>query len=286
MPAIAHIANLWTLVGHPSPAREWTLERKIRAIAAAGFDGITAAVTPEHRRLAERHGLRHILGFVSCSDPEEFARYLREQKEGGAMHVNVQMDDHDTPPAVAVKHWIRLEREAEKIGGLIPSLEVHRDTCTETPEKTYEIADRYHRATGQLLRLNFDFSHLAVVKHLAPADYVRRLLIAPELIQHGEQCHFRPFNGHHCQVPVTHRGALTPELRSYLPFAEAVMAIWRSAPKNENRTLFACPEMGPHAPDGGMYNITGLPPAWHDAQVLREELAKCWRRAGRRRTRS
>src|SRR5690606_41290061 len=64
MPAIAHIANLWTLVGHPSPAREWTLERKIRAIAAAGFDGITAAVTPEHRRLAERHGLRHILGFV------------------------------------------------------------------------------------------------------------------------------------------------------------------------------------------------------------------------------
>jgi hypothetical protein len=279
MPTLRHIANLWSLVGHPHPSREWSLERKIRAIAAGGFDGITTAVTPEHRRLAEKHGLSNLLGFVSCSEPEDFARHLRAQKEGGAVHVNVQMDDHDTPPAIAVKHWLRLEREAEKIGGLIPALEVHRDTCTETPEKTYELADRYHRATGQLLRLNFDFSHLAVVKHLAPAHYIERLLVAPELLQYGEQCHFRPFNGHHCQVAVTHRGQLTPEVKSYLPFAQAVMTLWKAAPRNRDRILFACPELGPFSPDGGMYNITGLPPAWKDAQVLRQELAKCWQRA-------
>jgi hypothetical protein len=279
MPDLAHIANLWTLIGHPSPRKEWRLERKIRAIAEAGFDGITTAVTPEHRRLAEKFGLRHILGFISCSDPDQFSRFLREQKEGGAVHINVQMDDHDTPPAVAVKHWLKLEREAEKIGGLVPALEVHRDTCTETPEKTYEIAERYQRATGQLLRLNFDFSHLAVVKHLHPDNYIERLLTHPDLIQHGEQCHFRPFNGHHCQVAVTHRGALTPEVKSYLKFAQALMALWKRAPKNRNRTLYACPELGPFAADGNMYNITGLPPAWNDAKVLRLELAKCWRRA-------
>ncbi len=279
MPAIAHIANLWSLVGHPSRTREWSLDRKIRAVAAAGFDGITTAVTPEHRRLAERYGLRHILGFISSSEPEDFAQLLRAQKEAGAVHINVQMDDHDTPPAVAVKHWLRMEREAEKIGGVIPSLEVHRDTCTETPEKTEEIADRYHRATGNLIRLNFDFSHLAVVKHLGPAAYIERLLTRPELVQHSEQCHFRPFNGHHCQVPVMHRGALTPEVKAYLPFAKAVMALWKAAPQNRDRTLFACPEMGPYPGDGGGYNITGLPPAWHDAQALRVELAKIWRRA-------
>jgi hypothetical protein len=279
MPSIAHIANLWSLVGHPSPTREWSLERKIRAVSAAGFDGLTTALTPEHRRLAERHGLRHLLGFISSSEPDDFARCLREQKEAGAEHINVQMDDHDTPPAVAVKHWMRLEREAEKIGGLVPSLEVHRDTCTETPEKTYEIADRYHRATGRLLKLNFDFSHLAVVKHLGPGNYAERLLTAPELLQHSEQCHFRPFNGHHCQVPVTYRRALTPEVKSYLKFAQAVMTLWKAAPANTSRTLYACPEMGPYWAGGAGYNITGLPPAWQDAQVLRVELAKCWRRA-------
>ena len=41
MPHLAHIANLWSLVGHPSSAKEWSLKKKINAIAAAGFDGIT-----------------------------------------------------------------------------------------------------------------------------------------------------------------------------------------------------------------------------------------------------
>ena len=279
MPQIAHIANLWSLVGHPSPRTEWTLAKKIAAVADAGFDGITARLTPEHRRLAEQQGLRHLLGFVSSSDPAEFEAALRAQKEAGAVQINVQLDDHDTPPAVAAKHWLQLVRIAEKIGGLVPSLEVHRDTCTETPEKTYEIADRVQKATGELIRMNFDFSHLSVVKHLNPSDYAARLLARPELFQNSEQYHMRPFNGHHCQVPVTHRGKLTPEIISYLKFARASLKLWKLAPGNRNKTLFVCPEMGPYGPAGWGYNITGLPPAWPDAVALRAELAKAWRKA-------
>jgi hypothetical protein len=272
---IVHVASLWSLMEYPSPAKEWSLERKIRAVAAAGFDGIAARLTPEHRRLAEKHGLQHLLGYVSSSDPDEFASALRAQKEGGAVRINVQMDDHDTPPAMAVKHWLRLEREAERISGLEVSLEVHRDTCTETPEKTYEIAERYEKATGRLLRFTFDFSHLACVKHLAPVAYAKRLLVNHALIQRAEQCHFRPFNGHHCQVPVTHRGSLTREVRDYLGFAQELMRVWKAARSNASRTLFACPEMGPY---NGGYNVTGFPPAWPDAVVLRGELDKLWRR--------
>jgi hypothetical protein len=159
---------------------------------------------------------------------------------------------------------------------VVVSLETHRDTCTETPEKTWEIADRYAQATGRPLKFTFDFSHFACVKHLAPAHYAARLLTQRRLIQHAEQCHFRPFNGHHCQVPVTHRGALTPEVRDYLVFARELMRVWKAAPANARRTLFACPEMGPY--DGG-YNVTGFPPAWPDAVVLRHELARQWARA-------
>ena len=273
---IAHIASLWSLTAHPSRQKEWSLDRKIRAVAAAGFDGLAGRLTPEHRRLAEKYGLQHLLGYVSSSKPDEFAAALRGQKEGGAQHINVQLDDHDTPPAVAVKDWLKLEREAERLGGLIVSLEVHRDTCTETPEKTYEIAERYAKATGRPIKFTFDFSHLACVKHLSPAHFASRLLTHRRLIQHAEQCHFRPFNGHHCQVPVTYRGALTPEVRDYLAFARELMHVWKAAPANAGRTLFACPEMGPY--DGG-YNVTGFPPAWPDAVILRGELDKLWKRA-------
>jgi hypothetical protein len=275
MPHVAHIANLWSLVGHPSPEREWSLEKKIKACADAGFGGITTAVTPEHRRLAEKHGLPHILGFISSSTPGDFARLLREQKEGGAVHINVQLDDHDTPPAVATRHWVKLVREAEKIDGLVPALEVHRDTCTETPEKTYEIAERFHAATGEMIKINFDFSHFAVVKHLNPSNYSARLLTHPQLIQNSDQSHCRPFNGHHCQVAVTHHGHLTPEVRDYLEFIGDLFRCWKSAPKNRDRTLFVCPEIGPYSSG---YNTSGLPPAWPDAVVLRRELAKTWAR--------
>jgi hypothetical protein len=56
------------------------------------------------------------------------------------------------------------------------------------------------------------------------------------------------------------------------------MKLWKGARGNRDRTLFACPEMGPYDGfgSGGGYNITGLPPAWPDAVVLRGELSRIW----------
>jgi hypothetical protein len=81
---------------------------------------------------------------------------------------------------------------------------------------------------------------------------------------------------------VTHGGRLTPETAAYLEFAQALMKLWAGARGNRDRTLFACPEMGPcdGFGDGGGYNITGLRPAWPEAVALRGELARAWRLAG------
>ncbi len=281
MPKIAHIANLWSLVNYPSAAKQWSLDKKIRAVKEAGFDGFTTGLTPECRVLARKYGLKHLLGFVSTSsgDPRDFAKRIQSQKDAGAVQINVQLDDHDTLPALATKHWIAMEKEAAKIGGVVLSLEVHRDCCTETPEKTYEIARLYRKATGKMIKINFDFSHFSVVKHLGPGNYAERLLDHPALVQNGEQSHCRPFNGHHCQVPVTHQGRLSDEAKSYLAFCVALFKCWKAALKNKNRTLFVCPEMGPYHEGGAGYNISGLPPAWPDAVILRRELDKAWKRA-------
>jgi hypothetical protein len=272
-PVLRHIANLWTLVWHPSKRNEWSLERKLRAIKEAGFNGFTAQLNSEHARLADELGLIRV-GFFSSGNPKEFPSLLRQQKAAGARHINVQLADHDTPTRLAVRLARELAAAGDKLG-VEPAVEVHRDTCTETPEKTYALADGYERATGELLPMTWDYSHLAIVKHLQP-PYWDRLGVRPDLIQRAQQFHFRPFNGHHCQVPVTNgRGQLTPEFLDYRPFVEKVMQTWLAAAA-PGREMFAAPEMGPLWLG---YNLHSLPESWEDAKVLREELEKCWQRA-------
>jgi hypothetical protein len=90
------------------------------------------------------------------------------------------------------------------------------------------------------------FSHLALVKHLAPENYVERLLVRPDLIQRSQQFHFRPFNGRHCQVPVTRGdGSLTQEVNDWLPFVGATMRTWLEGNAGSDHILIVVPEMGP-----------------------------------------
>src|SRR5215213_3622780 len=134
-PLLRHIVNLWTLVWHPSKKREWSLERKLHAVKEAGFDGFTTQLTPKHAALADKLGLMRV-GYFSSTAPREFRSLLQQQKAAGAEHINVQLGDHDTTTGVAVGLAQRLMAAAKK-AGVKAAVEVHRDTCTETPEKTY-----------------------------------------------------------------------------------------------------------------------------------------------------
>jgi hypothetical protein len=212
-------------------------------------------------------------GYFSSSDPSKFASLLRSQKEAGAFHVNVQLGDHDTTTSLALSLARKLIEEGGKLG-LAVAIEVHRDTCTETPEKTYALAETYEKVTGKLIPFVWDYSHLAVVKHLLP-PFWPRLGQRPDLIQRAQQFHFRPFNGHHCQVPVTNGcGKLTPEFLDYVPFMEKVMETWLTT-ASPGRELIAVPELGPLWMG---YNLSSFPPSWEDACVLRGEIEKSWQR--------
>ena len=48
-PRLRHVLNLWSLTDYPSPTREWSLERKVRAVKEAGFEGFAELSTAEHR---------------------------------------------------------------------------------------------------------------------------------------------------------------------------------------------------------------------------------------------
>jgi hypothetical protein len=269
LPALKQFAGLWTLQGQPSAVREWSLEEKFGQAKKAGFEAIGGGPIPEAAALCEKYGMEYV---CYLDGNKNYAARLKAAEATKPARINVQLCDHDTPPKDAIKIWLKLDAQAEKMG-LNVDLEVHRDTCTETPEKVYEIADRYEKATGRKLRFCFDFSHIAVVKHLNP-PYAGRLLVRPDLVQLSRQVHFRPFNGHHCQVPATDgKGNETPEFREYLQFLDAFMVCWLKGAAG-GEVLYACPEFGPVSSG---YGISTFPNVWKDAILLREKTEAIWK---------
>jgi hypothetical protein len=273
-PVLKQFANLWTLIHQPSKAKEWSLEEKFRQAKKAGFDAMGGQVAPEILPLCDKYGMDYVC-YVDGNI--HYAERLKAAKRVKPARINVQLCDHDTPPAKAVRIWIKMADLAEKMG-LNVDLEVHRDTCTETPEKVYEIAALYQKATGKKLRFCFDYSHIGVVKHLSP-PFAERLLIRPDLIQLSRQVHFRPFNGHHCQIAATDgKGNETPEFKDYLDFVAAFFACWLKGARG-GEVLYACPEFGPVVSG---YGVSSFPNVWQDAIRLRGKTEALWQ-AGLRR---
>ena len=272
-PTLHHIAARWSLLQYPSPDKEWTLDQKFIEIKEAGFDGVIHPPIPDLSMLAAKYGLT-VLGFVS-GQASDLPGLLRANAESGAHHINAHLGDDSTTLGKAVELAILLMQEGHNLG-LEPAIEVHRGTCTETPEKAYELADVYQRRTGELLPITWDFSHVAVVKHLTPDTFVDELLVRRDLIQRAQQIHFRPFNGQHSQVPVTDgKGNLTQEVKDWFPFAEAVLQCWLDGNGNTDRDIYVCPEMGPVVSG---YSLSTSPNNWEDAKVLRVEIDEIWRK--------
>ena len=123
-------------------------------------------------------------------------------KAAGGTHVNVQLCDHDTELKDALK-VARSVMQAGKKLEIMPAIELHRDTCTETPEKGYALVRVYEKRYKERLRMNFDHSHPAIIKQLRPHEYWARLGVRLDLLRMSELIHLRPFTGSHCQTPIT-----------------------------------------------------------------------------------
>ncbi len=270
-PQLKQFAGFWTLTGQPLGGTEWSLDEKIRRAKAAGFQAMGGGADANTAAAVRAAGLDYIC-YIDANE-KTYEDRLKAAASTGCARVNIQLWDHDTLPKVAAKTWVKMQPVAKKLK-LEIDLEVHRDTCTETPEKTWAIADAYKKATGKKCRFCFDFSHFAVVKHISP-PYANRMLDNPDLIQLARQMHFRPFNGHHCQVPMTDgKGNLSPEGKHYLDFVDALLACWLKGAKG-GEVLYVCPENGPIAHG---YGLSTFPNVWEDAIFLAKETEKLWQK--------
>lgn len=273
-PQLLILINNWTLSGHPSSEREWSIDERMAAVKAAGFDAISLrAEIPGIKESLVRHGLRYG-GAFDAATADQFAPRIKAALAIDNGPINCQLANHDTAVDHAIELTIALMEESDRQGAEV-HLEMHRDTCTETPEKTYAIAEGVKKATGRYPRINFDFSHPAIVKHLAPNNYADRLFENIPLFQESTLWHIRPFNGHHCQVPITNgKGELSPEYRDVQPFIRQAFDHWLSGPR-PGGTLWVVPELGPFPG----YGLSCFPTVWEDAIVLGRDIQRIWREA-------
>ncbi|MBK7905801.1 MAG: xylose isomerase [Gemmatimonadetes bacterium] len=269
MPTLRTFANLWTLWDHPGAGPdEWTVSEKVAAVAAAGFDGVMGDPGTGLGALARAHGLAFI-AFLRLDVTDDVTNALARCAAEQAIGVQVHLGWHDTAPDAALAAAQRLLTAARDLA-LDVVIETHRDTCTETPEKTDALCARYEAATGSPLPLLFDFSHHAVVKHLQP-PFAPRLLADAERVRRARWFHLRPFNGHHAQIPVRHAdGSPAPEMADWLAFVDALFALLHTAPQAE---CWVCPEIGPVR---GGYGLAAFPPSWTQAVELRRALVSRW----------
>ncbi|MDL5054517.1 hypothetical protein QQ056_13310 [Oscillatoria laete-virens NRMC-F 0139] len=154
IPALKQFAGLWTLTHQPdidNPKKEWSLEEKFKQAKKAGFDAIGGGADPALVPLAKKYGMELVI-YID-SNAKTYKDRLDAAAKCNPSRVNVQMCDHDTLPKDAVKVWLAMMEYAKKIGLEDKiDLEVHRDTCTETPEKTYEIAKLYRKKPAKKSR--------------------------------------------------------------------------------------------------------------------------------------
>lgn len=266
-------ASLWSLSAHPSPRREWPMDRKLAAVRAAGFAAVSGPPGIALTARAEAHGL-HRLGVFIAPDWDAVECGLRDCVTDRVVRVNVQLGTPALTDRAACALAVRAWRRAETLG-LRLSFETHRGTCTETPEKLTMLAAGFAQATGRLLPVTWDFSHHAVVRQVPRAQWSQRLLQERPLIAAADLFHLRPHTPHQVQIPLSHGLRLTAEARVWLEFVQAALQLWRSAPGNTDRELFVCPEMGPC----GDYGLASSPPAWPEAVRLARHLRSAWRTA-------
>ena len=265
-PTLRLFATVWSVRGYPTQDDEWPWPQKLKAIRDAGFDGLMSPPLPA---LKDRGDLAYwaITSLGVGDDPRPF---FEEATSLGAATATVQPCDVDTPLADCVEAVRRIQETAREFD-LHTGIETHRDTFTETPERTWDMCDGYEQAQQRPLPLCFDHSHFAVVRHLRH-PYWPDLKGREDLLARTRQFHMRPFHGQHCQIPATFDGQ--QRTAEYVEWLEFAGELFRFIKAHGDGDIFVVPELGNANP---AYGLSCFPDVWRDACVTGEDLRRIWR---------
>lgn len=252
--------TLWSLRQYPTPEDEWSLEEKIERVRSAGFDGLMGP--PDDRLLKAGTAGLPFWAMATYTETLPVEGSFDRASQLGAEHITIQLGDFDYSLRQCLALLDDIADLSEKYD-LPFSIENHRDTFTETPERYRELQKAYLESGGFSYAHCIDHSHFAVLRHIWP-PYFEALACDEDVMRGARHFHLRPFTGHSCQIPATDgKGDRIPE---YLDWLQYVRDLKRFIDSQEfQEPVFLCVEMGNAHP---AYRLSIYPDNWEDTQVV------------------
>lgn len=256
--------TLWSLRNYPSEEDAWSLEKKIEQIRAAGFEGLMGP--PDDFLLETGTGGLPFWAMATYTESIPVEGRFQKAVELKAEHLTIQLGDYDysLPQCLALLDDIA---DWSAKYDLPFSIENHRDTFPETPDRFRELRKAFIKSGGFSYEHCMDHSHFAVLRHIRP-PYFEALAKDEDLMLGCRFFHLRPFTGHCCQIPATDgKGNRIPE---YLDWLDYVRDLKQFIDAQElEKPVNLCVEMGNTNP---AYRLSIYPDNWTDTQVVLEDL--------------
>lgn len=266
--------SMWAMAQPAGERSGWSLERKVKAIAEAGFDG--AGLRAEDRRFVE-----HVAGMLRdaglgwqgvciVKSLDELERAVSLAAEFGAHHLDVQAElarGDLASCARFVESSLRIGRAA----GLSLYFETHRHRITADPRFTLALLDQ---VPG--MQLTADLSHYVVGCEFSCPPSPQDEAVVQALLRRTAAFHGRVGGREQIQLPLGF-AHLQHWVNLFLRWWAEGFDAWcrRSAP--DATVSFLC-ELGP--PEYALTDSSGqeLSDRWLEALELKDRVRALWQR--------
>jgi hypothetical protein len=276
-PRLLLVQNLWGLRSWPSASEEWSDDRKVSEIEAAGFDafdvwvgGASEADLARWQALAREHRL--VIGVeFGPGHVEEADAAIAAAKRLGSSYLDAHVASYFTPDAEA-EALVRGLVERCRAADVPLVVQTHRGRVTQDLLRTVALANAIPG-----LRFDLDFSHYLVAGEITGALLPPAEAALATLMERATMLDARVSNGEQVQVDL-----FNPAYREHL---DRVAALWKRVMRGWLRTArrgdvfpFRV-ELGPPG-----YAILGrdgreISDRWAQQRALRDLAARLWNEA-------
>jgi len=265
--------SLWSLIGLPMNAPEWTLDEKCARVKAAGFEGMECWLAPDqeqsHQAALDAHGLRLTLGHHPHT-LDDVRQTISQAVRLGADFVFAQ----PLTPYVPLSEAVPFLREARRIAhdaGLPLFIETHRNNIPESLNQALMLVDQMPE-----VRFTADLSHFVVIGEFYGWQDEGALERMMPVLERTSHLHGRISSGEQVQMDVGDGSGETAQFHVRL-WAQAMRG-WLANAGPGDIFPFAS-ELGPPR-----YAITGLDgkefsDRWAQSLMMKQLAEQAWAQA-------
>jgi hypothetical protein len=279
-PRLQIVLNLWGLSAYPSPKEEWTEERKVQEIAAAGFDafdvwigGAKEADFSRWKALAEKHALA--IGVeTEILRPEDADAAIEGAKRLASVYLDAHVAGYFTPQAEA-EALLRSAVDRFRKANMALAVQTHRGRVTQDLLRSVA----YAKAIPGL-RFDLDLSHYFVGGSIGGGDGA----LGPEaeralavMMERAIMLDGRVSNGE--QVQIDHRNpAYAAERDRHASMWKQGMKRWLATARRGDVFPFRI-ELGP--PDYAILGRDGreISDRWEQQRDMKALVERLWNEA-------